>query len=69
MNLKQYVPLSIGIFAGGILLARYLGVPFAPFAVVIVFGETLIGLQIEHQRVLRFLEDVFRGLKTAPRHH
>ena len=69
MNLKQYVPVSIGIFAGAILLARFLGVPFAPFALVIVFGETIIGLQVENQRVLRFLEDVFRGFKTTPRHH
>ncbi len=69
MSLKQYVPISIGVFAGVILLARYLGVPFAPFALVVLFGETIVGLQIEEQRVLHFLEDVFRGLKTTPRHH
>ena len=69
MRLKQYVPLSLAVFAGSILLARYLEVPFAPFALVIVFGETIIGLQVEHQRVLNFLEDVFRGFKTTPRHH
>ncbi len=69
MNLKQYVPLSIGVFAGVILLTRYLGVPFTPFALVVLFGETIIGLQIENQRVLHFLEDVFRAFETTPRHH
>lgn len=69
MNLKQYVPISIGVFIAVVLIARYLGIPVAPWALILILGETIIGLQAENQRVLHFLEDLFRAFKTTPRHH
>lgn len=69
MNLKEYVPISIGVFVAVVLMARYLGIPVAPWALVLILGETIIGLQVENQRVLHFLEDLFRAFKATPRHH
>ena len=40
MDLKHYVPISVGVFAALIAATRYFGVPFAPFAFVLLVGET-----------------------------
>jgi hypothetical protein len=69
VDLKHYVPASIGVFAAVILIVRSFSVPIAPFALVLLVGETLIGLQVEHQRVSRFLEDVFKALKAGGGQH
>ncbi len=69
MDLKHYIPMSIGVFAGVILIAQSFAVPIAPFAVVLLVGETLIGLQVEHQRVSRFLEDLFKSIKASGGQH
>jgi len=69
VNLKQYVPVSIGVFIAVVLIARYLGIPAAPWALVLLLGETIIGLQVEDQRVLHFLEDLFRAFRSTPKHH
>ena len=69
MPLKHYIPISIGIFALVLLTARYYSVPSAPFALVLLVGETIIGLQLEDQRISRFLEDLVRALKSNPKPH
>jgi len=63
MDLKHYVPISVGVFAAVILATRFFGVPFAPFAFVLLIGETIIGLQLEYGKVSRFLEDLASALK------
>jgi hypothetical protein len=68
MDLKHYVPISIGIFAAFIAATRYLGVPFAPFAFILLVGETIIGLQLEDQKVSRFLENLASAVKCRPHH-
>ena len=65
MDLKHYVPISIGVFAAVILAARYFGVPFAPFAFVLLVGETIIGLQLEDHKVSRFLESLASAFKPT----
>jgi hypothetical protein len=65
MDLKHYVPISIGVFAAVILTTRLFGVPFAPFAFVLLVGETIIGLQLEDQRVSRFLENLAHAFKPT----
>ena len=67
MLLKQYIPISIGVFVLVLLAARYYSVPIAPFALVLLVGETIIGLQLEDQKVARFLEDLVRALKSNPK--
>lgn len=69
MSLKHYIPISVGVFALVLLTARYYSVPIAPFALVLLVGETIIGLQLENQRVFRFLEDIARSLKSNLRPH
>lgn len=69
MPLKHYIPISIGVFVLVLLAARYYSVPIAPFALVLLVGETIIGLQLEDQRVSRFLEDLVRALKSHPKPH
>ncbi|HLW77661.1 MAG TPA: hypothetical protein VKS01_11765 [Bryobacteraceae bacterium] len=39
--------------------------PVAPFAIILLVGETLIGLELENHRVPRLLHEIFR----APKHH
>jgi hypothetical protein len=67
MTLKHYVPISVGVFAAVILAARHFGVPVAPFVLLLLVGETLIGLQLEDQKVSRFLGDLAHALKPQPR--
>ncbi len=68
MDLKHYVPISIGVFVALIAATHYLGVPFAPFALILLVGETIIGLQLEDQRVSRFLENLASALKPRTHH-
>ena len=68
MDLKHYVPISIGLFAAMIAATHYFGVPFAPFAFVLLIGETIIGLQLEDQKVFRFLENLASAFKPHPHH-
>ena len=66
MFLRYYVPISVAVFAGLIVATRYFGVPFAPFAFVLLIGETIVGLQLEDQRVSRFLEELWSAVKSRP---
>ena len=69
MPLKHYIPISVGVFALVILAARYYLVPIAPFALVLLVGETIAGLQLEDQKVFRFLEDLARSFKSGLKPH
>ena len=69
MPLKYYIPISIGVFVLVILAARYYSLPIAPFALVLLVGETIIGLQMEDQKVSRFLEGLVRSLKSNLKLH
>jgi hypothetical protein len=69
MPLKHYIPISIGVFVLVILTARYHSVPIAPFALVLLVGETIIGLQLEDQRISRLLEDIVRSFKSNLKPH
>jgi len=69
MPLKHYIPISVGVFVLVILAARYYSVPIAPFVLVLLVGETIIGLQLEDQRVSRLLEDLVRSLKSNLKPH
>jgi hypothetical protein len=64
MSLRRYVPLSVGIFVLVIAAAAYASFPILPFAVILLFGETLLGFQLEDHRVPRFIAAIFR----APEH-
>ena len=65
MDLKYYIPISIGVFAAVIMVTHYFGVPPAPFVFIVLVGETILGLQLEDQKVFRFLEDAARALKPT----
>jgi hypothetical protein len=67
MDLKHYVPISIGVFAAVILAARYFAVPAAPFVFILLIGETIIGLQLEDQKVFRFVENLASAFKLNRR--
>lgn len=69
MDLKHYVPISIGVFAAVILVARYFAVPAAPFVFILLVGETIIGFQLEDQKVFRFLETLAHAFKPRHRAH
>ena len=69
MDLKHYVPISLGVFAAVILIARYFAVPVAPFALILLVGETIIGFQLEDRKVFRFLETLAHAFKPRRRAH
>ena len=66
MRLKHYFPISVGFFALVVAAAQYSSVPIAPVAVILLIGETLLGLQMEDYKVPRFLAAIFRPAK--PKH-
>jgi hypothetical protein len=59
--LKQYFPISVGFFVLVFLAAHHFSVPFAPFAAILLAGETLLGFQVEDHKVAKFL-----GALTKP---
>jgi len=61
MALRSYFPLSIAVFVLVMAITRYFSVPFAPFAVILLAGETLLGFQVEDHRAQRFLKELFKG--------
>jgi uncharacterized protein (DUF58 family) len=67
MALRHYFPISVGVFVLVILAARYVSIPILPFALVLLVGETLIGLQLEDRKISRFLEDLRRAWKSGAR--
>jgi hypothetical protein len=64
MTLRNYIPISIGVFVLTMAIARYFAMPLLPFAVILLGGETLLGFALEEGRVPNFLRELFR----PPRH-
>lgn len=60
MPLKYYFPLSIACFVAVVAIARHFAMPVAPFVVILLFAETLLGFQVEDHRVGRFLTTLFK---------
>ena len=67
MTLRQYFPLSLGVFALVVAGAQYLSYPVLPFALILLFGETLLGFELEDHKVPRFLAAVFAPKRSEPR--
>jgi hypothetical protein len=65
MSLNRYFPLSVLLFAAVVAVTRYFAVPTAPFALILLAAETLVGFQLEDHKIPKFLHEVFR----APKHH
>ena len=65
MSLRNYFLLSVGIFVLVIAGVWYFPIPVLPFAIVVLAGETLLGFQVEDQRVPRLLGQLFSGSKHA----
>lgn len=66
MTLRQYFPLSVGLFLLVVGAAHHFSVPVLPFALLVLFGETLLGFQVEDQKVLHSVEGLWKAMK--PRH-
>jgi hypothetical protein len=60
MALRQYFPISVAVFVLVLAATRYFSVPFAPFALALLTGETLLGFQIEDHKAWRFLKELFK---------
>ena len=58
MTLKHYFPLSVAVFVLVVTTAALLGAPVLPFAVILLTGETLLGLQIEDHKAGRFVKAI-----------
>jgi hypothetical protein len=65
MRLRYYFPISVAVFALVAGAALYFSVPIAPFAAILLVGETLLGFQLEDHKVPRTLKQLF----TPPRPH
>ena len=63
MTLKQYVPISVAIFVAMVAFVHYTPAPVAPFAIILLAAETLVGFELEDHRVPKFLREVFRASK------
>jgi len=63
MTLKQYFPISVAVFAAVVAITIYFKIPLLPFAVILLTGETLIGLTLEDHKVSRYLAAIFKAPK------
>lgn len=63
MTLRHYFPLSVVVFLLVAGLARHFSVPIAPFAAVLLVGETLLGFQLEDHKVAKSLKQLFTVAK------
>ncbi len=59
MTLKRYFPISVSVFILAGALAHHFSVPFAPFAAVLLAGETLLGFQLEDHKIAKALKRLF----------
>jgi hypothetical protein len=64
MTLKQYFPLSILAFVATVMGIHYISWPVAPFVIILLAAETLVGFELEDHRVPKLLHEIFR----APKH-
>jgi hypothetical protein len=65
MQLKFYFPISVAVFAGVFLATHHFSVPFAPFAAILLAGETLLGFQMEDHKAARFLGAFVKPSRTV----
>ena len=65
MTVKTYFPISVALLAVVMGVAVHFNVPVAPFAAILLVGETLLGFQLEDHKVARSLKQIF----TAPKPH
>lgn len=65
MKLRLYFPISVAVFALVAGTAHYFSVPIAPFAAILLVGETLLGFQLEDHKVPKTLKQLF----TPPKSH
>jgi hypothetical protein len=63
MSLRLYVPLSVGVFVLVVAAAHYVSFPIMPFALILLFGETLFGFELEDHKIPRLLAAIFRAPK------
>jgi hypothetical protein len=63
MALRQYFPISVAVFVLLFAATRYFSVPFAPFALILLAGETLLGFELDNHKAARFVRDLFRASK------
>jgi hypothetical protein len=64
MTVKQYFFISVAVFIATVVGVSYLGYPVAPFAIILLFAETLVAFQMEDHKVRKFLSAIFK----APKH-
>jgi hypothetical protein len=64
MRLRYYFPLSVGVFISVALAAHHFAAPFAPFAALLIVGETLLGFQLEDHKVTRLLGGLLRSFRS-----
>jgi len=64
MILKSYFPISVAIFVATMATVRYFSMPMLPFAAILLFGETLIGFELEDHRVPHLLGDLLKAFKS-----
>ena len=65
MTVRHYFPLSVAVFVVVVGVANHFSVPVAPFAAILLAGETLLGFQLEDHKVPKALKQLF----TAPKPH
>jgi hypothetical protein len=63
MKLKYYFPISVGVLLLFIGAVHSLSLPVLPFAVLILFGETLLGFQVENHRVQHWVDDLWKAIR------
>jgi hypothetical protein len=59
MTVKQYFPISVAVFVALGAVAHHFSVPFAPFAAILLTGETLLGFQLEDHKVAKAVKQLF----------
>lgn len=63
MTLKTYFPISVAVFLLVAGLCVHYSVPLAPFAAILLVGETLLGFQLEDHKVAKSLKQLFTPAK------
>jgi hypothetical protein len=63
MKLKYYFPVSVAAFLLMVGAVYLLSLPVLPFAMIILFGETLLGFQVEDHKVRHWAEDLWRAIR------
>ena len=65
MTIKQYFPLSVAIFIAVVVAIHYSPAPVAPFALILLAAETLVGFELEDHKVPKILSEFFHALKST----